>query len=248
MKYCIAYLLLGMLCLVAHAEDEYRSFTDAQGRSIRLRVTACDLSRDSVTVQKENRQRVTVKISGFSAEDQAYIKEWHMANELLSERNLKIVCDDTVVFSRKEDIKGTEYSGGTYDLTPTTVVVGYKKYEETACRVSMENKGSVPIENARIEYRLYYEQDRMRVLKGEMNAPVLGTRKKVELLTKSVEIIKCSGKTSVTSGEIIGFRMRVYVKLPSGKEAIREYQHPTSLSASKYSWDLQDESSQVSGM
>lgn len=254
---------LAALCLVLRADEAYREFTDRQGRTAKLLITACDWSRGRVTVEGEDRRRTTVDIAGFSGSDQAYIREWYMANDMISDRNLEIECDDTQVGKRRVEVIGYERvdtdSSDPYDYELERSLVGYKHYEQVAFKVAFENGTDEPIRDARLEYIIFYEQAERgfapRVeqmsLAGSTNLPTT----EVEVLTRAAEVYRDDLSTAVGSidgitgllitsrglrnaeGEVHGIRARFYVKLPSGKEAMRAFHHPPSLSEKDYPWD-----------
>ena len=260
----LAGVLAGIFCLAAAADDDMRVFTDRQGRAIFLKVIKCDIARDEVTVEREDGRRLTVNISGFSDSDQAYVKEWFLSNELVSERNLKIACDDETVEKRKEEITQTTIYTDT-DITEETVI-GYKRYEVIAYNITLENRTADPIANARLEYKIYYEQSERgidvvpvkSVLADTAEVPVLESKKPVKIQTKTVEIFEedrpnsttttssSSGSSRSTSiepaeGEVIGIRGRLIIKLASGKEVVREFCDPSSLSDEKYPWNMESD-------
>lgn len=105
MKRMVAWSVLCLMLISGvHAEEEGHYFTDAQGRAIEAIITACEYSKNRVTLERtEDRRRVTVPINAFSKDDQAYIKEWYMAHELITEGNLKIICKEKTLDKKKEE-------------------------------------------------------------------------------------------------------------------------------------------------
>lgn len=252
-------IVIMLLCsLFVGAEEEYREFTDQAGRIARLMVTGCDLQRNEVTVESEDHRRITVSITGFSEADQAYIREWYMAHELISARNLLIECDETLVRTRREDVMGLERVGSSRSDETEYTMLGHKRYEEIAYKIDFENRNDSPIQNIRLEYIIYYEQSergfvprpQQVALKGKMELPDLEPKKEVEILTDTFEIytddlstratvnglIVRSGQLKNADAEVHGMRARLYIKLPSGKEGIREFYHPPLLSEERFPW------------
>lgn len=246
MKSIVAVLFLGAFCFCAAAENNgYRVFMDTQGRAIMLKVVKCDPKHDSVTVEREDGRRLTVKISNFGKSDQDYIKEWFKANELIDEKNLKISFDD-VVSRREEDITGSVYIGGGLS---DTAKIGSKKYEKVSYKITFENKSSYPIQNARLEYRIYSEQStrtnkepKQDVLSKNVDLKVMYSGKKMSFTTDSIEVLNEKYTHSdydyrnTAEGEVNGIRCRLIVKMSDDKEIVREFCYPSSLSEKKYPW------------
>jgi len=73
--------------------DEYRAFTDQQGREIKAKILEVDERYGKITVGRENGLKVTVPANIFSAEDQEYIKEWLAAEEFFMNARFRISVD-----------------------------------------------------------------------------------------------------------------------------------------------------------
>ena len=260
MKVHMVGLLFGVLCLGAQATDEFHMFTDTQGRTIELKLINFDSEHGRISVERQDGHRLTVSISNFCKADHDYVQQWFMANELLSEGNLKIGCDDKVVSRRKETVTGMQASSTGGQLKE--VEIGEKKYEKIAYEILFENKTLQPIENARMEYRIYYEQTErgvdqdaeQKVFQGETGLALLAPRSSSDFMTEAVEIFndnlsavnvitldekgnESSGALEEGEGEIHGIRGRLIVPLASGENLVREFHHPSSLSEKKYPWD-----------
>lgn len=260
MKVHIVGLLFVVLCLGAQATDEFHMFTDTQGRTIELKVIKCDFEHDKVLVERQDRRRLQVKISNFCAEDQEYLREWFMLNELLSERHLKISCDDKVIDKHKETVTAMQQSSSGHQLKE--VEIGEKEYEKIAYEITFENKAAFSIEKAQVEYRIYYEQTaggvdqdpEHKVFRGEGTLALLEPGSLGEFMTETVEIYNDNlsaqniitldekGNQSVGAlepgeGEVHGIRGRLIIPLASGETLIRDFHHPSSLSEKKYPWD-----------
>jgi hypothetical protein len=260
MKRYMVGLLFGILCLGAQAADEFHMFTDTQGRTIELKLIKFDSEHGRISVERKDGRRLTVNLDNFCEADHDYVQQWFIANELLSERNLKIGCDDKVVSKRKETVTGMQASSSGSQLKE--VEIGEKKYEKIAYEITFENKTSEPIENARLEYRIYYEQtergvdqdSEQKVFRGETVLALLAPGSSSEFMTEAVEIFndnlsalnvitldekgnESSGALEEGEGEIHGIRGRLIVPLASGENLIREFHHPSSLSEKQYPWD-----------
>jgi len=78
-----------------------------------------------------------------------------------------------------------------------------------------------------------------------MAIPALPGRSKTPVTTESVEIHEDSVNQVPQAGadlrrggngEVHGIRIRLYMKMPSGQEIMREFHHPDSLSEKKFPW------------
>lgn len=253
-------VLFIFLCMSAWAGDEFHSFTDTQGRTIELRVITFDGKHNKVTVERQDGRRLIVSAGNFCEADQNYLQQWFMANELLSEDHLKIDCDDKVIEKRKENVRATQASssGGVI----RDVEIGECRYEKIAYAITFENKTLKPIENAHVEYKIYYEQTKRgveldpekMVFRGEADLSTLAPGKSNEFMTQPVEIYndnlspqnivsidadgtERSAMLEEAEGEVRGIRGRLIVTLPNEKKIVREFHHPSSLSEKKYPWD-----------
>jgi hypothetical protein len=71
---CLFSLFTPALLGQAANDDDYRTFTDAEGRTIEARVIAYDGTR--VTIERKDGQRFTVTSAIFDEKDQAYLEFW----------------------------------------------------------------------------------------------------------------------------------------------------------------------------
>jgi len=255
MRRLIALTLLFGLVLSGLAEEEdYRFFTDTQGRSIRGMITACDLARNRVTIERaDNQQRATVPIDGFCEEDQTFIREWFMANELLTEAKLRISCKEITVKEWSEtqseefrDADTGEYEGTRQEITD---------FETIGYEITLINKNDLPLQNLKIEYKIYYEQSEttqgnpvteQKRLDGSLDVKDIKPDAQQKVATKTVEISRTqfSNDGDVTrvqpktggKGEVHGMRARITMTLPSGQKSMREFSQPSSLSDKRFPW------------
>lgn len=253
MKYLLLLIALAYLAPGVLGSEQYRDFTSADGKTIRGAVKGYDARTKSVTIERDNRKTATVPVSVFSEADQAYILEWDAAKGFLSNSLLKTLCDDRLIERRKEkEISDINYVGG-------EVITDFEKTETTveciAYDIQFQNMGNSNLQGIRMEYRIYYEQSeiewdkkpeaKQKVLKEEMAIPPLAGKSKTTVTTKPIEIHKDSINVmpiaggdlrSGGKGEIHGLRARLYMKMPSGQEVMREFQQPGSLSEEQFPW------------
>lgn len=75
-----------LICLGSYG-DEFRNFTDKNGRSIAAKILKVNAGTNKVTLQKENKKIATVPINAFCDNDQKYILTWTPENSLNDKRN-----------------------------------------------------------------------------------------------------------------------------------------------------------------
>jgi hypothetical protein len=235
------------------ADTKYRDFTSAEGKTIRGRIQAYDARTKTVTIERDNRRTSKVQLTVFSEADQTYILEWDSAKGFLSCSLLKISCDDKVVENRKEkEIADVRYTGGEivkdFEKTVTT-------FERIAFEIEFQNRNKSELKGIRMQYQIYYEQSKMawdkkpkvvqKHVSKKMDIPTLQEQSKIMVTTESVEIhedsinevpsyrgdLRQGGK-----GDVHGMRARIYMKMPSGKEVMREVTYPQNLSEKRFPW------------
>jgi len=250
--------LILFVCLVAmisgvQAATQYRDFRSAEGKTIRAAVKAYDVCTQTVTIERDNKRTSKVPIAVFSEADQTYILEWDASKGFSSESLLKISCEDKVVEKRKEkEFEDIQYTGGEvvkdFEKTVTT-------FERIAYDVHFQNMNQSELKEIRMEYQIYYEQSEMvweekpevkqKHFSGEMAVPTLLEKSKTTVSTKAVEIHEDSvnpvpqaggDQRRGGKGAIHGTRVRLYMKMLSGKEILREFACPEKLSEKKFPW------------
>ncbi|QBG47001.1 hypothetical protein EGM51_06185 [Verrucomicrobia bacterium S94] len=96
----IKYVLF--ICCFIHSlsarGDQYRVFTDANGRSIEAKIVQLDPSGKKVTLERKNRKTATIPVNMLSEEDQNYILSW----EKKSATTQLAAKQESVVLSKKE--------------------------------------------------------------------------------------------------------------------------------------------------
>jgi len=111
------------------------------------------------------------------------------------------------------------------------------------------------LDNMRAVYIIYYEQSKMsrnkkpeveqKHHKDELLIPALDVRQNASVTTQSVEIHNDNVNSISWSdgsvyiggeGEVHGLRVRLYMKMPSGKEVMREFSYPESLHEERFPW------------
>lgn len=239
-----------LLCLWVQAE--MHAFLLPDGRGIEAEVMSHNSRLGLVELKLINGKTVSVKPSIFVEEDQAYIRQWIAQNAFLSERTLRITCDDNVVKKwKEEETRDVRYTSGTIEKDFIHNVI---KYVDTRYQFDLKNNGDAVIEGLEIEYCIYYEQSYMvweekppveqKTFHGRVDVPVISSRGTASVQTKTVmtyeddvnPIPQLDGdQRRGGKGKIIGIRARIRMK---GKDAgaYREITVPKTLSDTKYPW------------
>ena len=254
MKRLHVWIMIGVLAAFGiRADEDYHFFTDAQGRTISAKITACELAKNKVTLEREdNKQRVTVPIDMFTDDDQRYIKDWIDSNAFLSTRILEVKCAARQVkkWSENESASVTYSSGNTVDDFVHNVI----KYEQSAYVFTFKNREAVPIKGLELRYCIYYEQSYMtkakkpkmglKVLCGSIDIPDIPGNGEITLSTEPVTTFeddinpfpqRGGDQRLPGKGKLIGIRAELAVK-GRDKGASREIIVPALLSSKKYPW------------
>lgn len=241
MKRIICSMVVLGLCFGGYA-DEYRVFTDREGRIIKAKVIKFNPRSKKVTVERDDRRRITVPASIFSDADQAYIGEWVSAQVFLSNSKLRVKVE-----KEKGKTKGDSQT----------------KRAKPPCRydITIDNRSGSPLEGIRIEYCMYVvtdfsdgRNDELKVVNGAINGIKLGVRGQKSMQTKQVELYRYydrqiertydsyGGYDTTTSynktkeEDLEGICVRVYMKTKKGNEFMRDIYEPSSLKG-KYQWE-----------
>jgi hypothetical protein len=229
-------LIVFSIALSALGEEEYRTFTDAEGREIKAKVLKVDPRSGQVTVERDNQRRVTVAPTVFSKSDQAYIKEWQATQAFMSNSKLRISVE------RK---KGQKPSDGSEEKKPKTPV-----YFE----VELENRSGAVIDQVGLSYTIYVGGGRLGVggsLSGKTESFSLAPKEKKVVTSKTAQPYVYSVisrdpytdyfgnlmyETSVKKqgeDDVEGIKVRVSMKMKSGNVFTRDIFRPETL-AKKY--------------
>jgi hypothetical protein len=254
MKYSVVLIGLSVLVFSAVADDAYREFTSAQGQSIRGRVLSFDAQKQMVRIERDNKAKATIPLAGLCDADQKYIHAWSASQGFMNERVFRIACDDKQLEKSKEEIKkDVTYSGGD---TMQGLLVNVINREKIAFDFVFKNMNEDPVDGIRMEYRIYYEQSLMtesnespetkqKTFKDTITLPAVPRNGEVKVMTKPVEIheddinpmpYRGGDPRRGGKGKVHGIRARLYMKLITGEEVMREFNHPKSLTEDKFPW------------
>jgi len=252
MKRLVLFVCLMAMVSGVRAATQYRDFTSVDGKTIRGCIKAYDPAKKTVTIERDNRKTTKASITVFSETDQAYILEWDASKGFLSDSLLKITCSKKRLGQHKDkEVRNVSNTGG----GSSEIQLNESIFEEIAYEIQLRNMNKTTLDNMRAVYIIYYEQSEIsrnkkpeveqKYDKEELPIPALDARQNASVTTQSVEVhndnvnavnwsdgsVYIGGK-----GEVHGLRVRLYMKMPSGKEVMREFTYPEKLSGKKFPW------------
>jgi len=233
-------LLVSVFTLsIQQVNAEMREFRLPDGRAITAEVVGFDRQFGKVEIKLENGRRKKVSPAIFVEADQAYVKEWVSLEGFRNPGMFKVECEKRLLKKWKEE--------------SSAVTLKHKLY---AYGITFENRGKVPLEDLKVDYRIFYEQEvnnsttkKVDLLKkiqfGKSAIDILPPGGKREFTSKSVELERFEfntgdyyvpdGDPESTTGRIRGIWVRVRVVGKAGNVAIRDFFEPASLEG-KYDW------------
>lgn len=245
MKWMIAVLVWGM-CGSCFSAEDYRTFTDKEGRTIKAKVVKFDPRSGKVTIQRDNHRKVTVSASIFSEADQTYIEEWLSVQDFLSNSKLRI----SIVKKQGKSCKtGNDFEDQT-------------KRAKSPCHYEIQLMPSLKTSfgRMRIEYCMYIDHDNKKgkdvlsVETGSFNHFFVVAGKRHSEKTKEVQLFRYYTRQTDFGGadgyggtvtsysynktsedDLKGVWIRIYLETDSGNEVMREICEPASLSK-RYKW------------
>lgn len=256
MKYGMIWTCFCVLVLGAWADNAYRDFTNAQGQTIRGRVLSFDARKGVVQIESESGKRARIPIAGLSEPDQVYVREWDAAQDFMNELVFKIRSDDRQLDESKEEVRKDitwSNTGGTIkDRLMNTI---YR--EKIAFEFEFKNSSTKTLSGIRMDYRIYYEQSKtsdsgrkpepeQKVYKGKKELADIASGDVLTLMTDPVEVYRDDinlfdqqlneDTRQGGVGEVHGIRARLYLKLSSGEEVMREFSQPSSMKEERFPW------------
>lgn len=232
-------------CLPAFSAGEYRTFTGKDGREIQAKIIKVDSRSDKVTVERDNRRRITVPATIFSDADQTYIKEWVAAQDFMSSSKLKVSVE------KEKGKTGSDKSQTKRPKPPC-------HYE-----IVLNNRSGNNFDDIRIEYCTYMNKeslkggtdelsvgcgqiDQVKFVQGRFSAktPFI---KLYRYYTAHYEVsydssgypVSDTSYNKVAEDNLEGIRVRISYRAPSGTVFTREICEPDSI-ANKYGWKNPD--------
>ncbi len=247
--YVVAVLFAG----VGFVQATLHEFTLKDGRTLKAEIVSYNAKLKKVELKREDGKLIPVNPAVFTEADQSYIMAWASLDGVRSERFFKVTCEkDLVEKWKKEEMDDVMYDGG--DMVKELVSVS--KFQRYIYNLTLENKNTFPLENLKLEYRVFYGQEedagsskvveQEKVVSGSLNIKRVASGKKTELKTDSVVLRDTQYSTSISygssattrsreSGELKGIWVRIMATGPDGQTVVRDIFEPSSLEG-KHKW------------
>jgi hypothetical protein len=229
--------------VVTHAV-EYRDFMDTQGRTIRARILSYDSRSSKLKIERDNKVTATVPITGFSEEDQTYIKNWLKFEGIRSTTKFKVSAERKGLKSWANERIGTiSYSDGSVEHNQ---VVGKTDFDEVGYEITLDNRNKYPVENLVLKYNIYYEQEvsarekdpRPFVLFGTIPINSIPAQSKQTVKTESVTVYKDESNAEfvnsrIIRGKVLGISCRICADVEGSESVLRQEGMPKTMVTSK---------------
>ena len=241
-------ITIALLSLTSLGE-EYRTFTDQQGRIIKAKLISFDSKSGKITIERNNRKKATVSPTIFSNEDQTYINQWAKASLLNDKRNIKFsIAENIGDLSEYEKFTVTAANGGVDPF--------FTRFYESSFMVEIENKSQVDFEKVQLEYCLFIKrkgygkiEDIMYCELGDSTGE-LKPLSKVSFQTSKVNIFECykqqSNNATAADGPIEYFKTKNAIEEIEGvifrlrtadnKDTFLEFSEPAGF-IKKHKWN-----------
>jgi hypothetical protein len=231
MKKLILVCIVVVSCSLSWGQQEFRTFTDATGRSIRAYIVSYDARKEIVSVKMEKGRTGKIPLRQLSGEDQKYVLLWVQFKDFLDEQRFKVSGD-----RKRTKEKGGSSGGTTLDV------------ENVWYELTIENRSDVTFEHVTVDYCIFYEQEaggtEEGVYCGTLKDVQFGATSKMVLATEHVKVYKSQlsdnyyyvdGSNSTQDGKVIGVWARFSLELSKGIKEHRDFCLPDTVS-SKYRW------------
>ena len=235
-KMKVRYLLVlsGLLAVFSDAaQEEYRMFKDAEGRTIEAVLIRYNQPDKTVTIRPRKRSATTVPINMFSKEDQTYIIKESQRRAMLDTKQLSIDVNHIEKFDRDNVLRDD---------------FGEQRRFYHFYSITMENKSSIDLDVS-LEYVIFYRQEkhvygeewRMQEKEGTLyrmvpisiphksgreyaTHPVLLTQYRVDGNNDPATTPKAD-----IDGDPEGIMIRISMKTADGEILMREVSYPDDL-------------------
>lgn len=233
---CFVSILFSM----ASRADDFHIFRDNEGREVRAKIIKYDAQRNLVELERENKARIKTAPGTFCQKDQNYIRDWDMIRGFKSSSYFMIDADKKVVESWTEERQNASKKSLRSETT------AYVDYEKIAYDVSIANRNPFPLENVKVEYRVFYTQDvvenqdqvtKEHCVSGKKILNKMDPRSTADVQTEQYRIFEyrtASGWTSKSGhnrygGKARGIWLRLTLNTDTAGSAVREYCVPRNL-------------------
>lgn len=174
-------LLAGIFLLPSLCLADWHTFTSSDGAK-KLEATVQDYNTDTgvATLRLQDNRKITAPATAFSEEDQKHLKEIGMAFKLGRSLWVEFEDEENVISEKRNPANGYQ----TMELKK-----GY--------RMEVRNNGTVPFEDLKIEYQVFYgayenpfadNEKTPQIYRGKMDLPALQPREDAVLKTETVDL------------------------------------------------------------
>lgn len=209
---------------------ELHTFRLPDGRELQAEIVGFNPYKNLVELKKENGKTASVKPDLFVAADRDYIEQWYIADVFMRNR--------TFAF------KANKKRGDSWDENDFP---HFHEYEEVCYEVILENKAKVSFENLKIEYCLYWNQDKWveknnvgqeMSMCGKVDIATLKASSKEIFKTEdavlytynlSGEYVYAGGQEPQLHSEMRGVWLRIIIEFENGQKLVREFSTPDHL-------------------
>ncbi len=226
----------GMVCWGAAAScmgawDGFHAFTDTQGRAVSAKIVNFDAQRGWVELELENKQRKKVDPAVFSADDQAYIKDWSKAKSLLSTSGLRFAAEKKVVEDWSENTTGIN-----------------REFEKVVYDCVFKNGSADILTDLTVDYCVYWMQEEgdrgggevalEKDFSGSFTIDRLEPRGTATCATEPVVLLYqhlaggyyySGGQTDKQSSKMKGVWLKVSMQGPGGETVVRDFCEPADV-------------------
>ncbi len=164
--------ILTSCTLTGAAAEMFHEFTVTDGRKLKAKMVSYDGKSRRVEIEREDGKVVAANIGAFVPEDHAYIRQWEPISLFMSPR-IPITLSRVEVRNWKkinESTRGSQGGGGGGGRgggggpgggqNDEGGVLATDRYARYRYDVKISNRSSVSLENLKIDYCIYYEQER----------------------------------------------------------------------------------------
>ncbi|MDF7826081.1 hypothetical protein P4B35_18770 [Pontiellaceae bacterium B12227] len=147
------------------AADAFRTFTSADGRTLKAKILSYDERKEKVEIQREDNRKLTVSPASFSEKDQTHIRKWYAAQVFMSPNlfQLEVKRKETGSTKKEHEVDVGEDGGGGGRRgggETGVITVAIDKRTTYKFNLTLENKSNTQLNGITIEYRIYYDQQK----------------------------------------------------------------------------------------
>ena len=147
-------LFLSVFSAVAH------TFTATDGRTLEATIIRYQPAQNQVDIKRADGTLLRVKSTLFEPADQAYIQQWYAAQQFDSSHVRMEIKEVKGAYKKQtHSVDLGEERRGLPGAGVGVVEIATDKKTPITYQLTLHNKSDVPIENVKIEYKIFYEQE-----------------------------------------------------------------------------------------